>query len=433
MPKLQKITRLLHTLRVLMLLLMIQHSFFLCAGAYGQGKSRKAKQTASCTYKAISGCIPHPAAGNTVEPILPQWPKQLVKLYDTTSVVFIGDLMQHGRQLASALKSGCNPNDAGSYDYDHAFKYIKKDLAGADLAVANMEFPTGIPPYSGYPVFSAPHSFIVEASQSGIDIFQLANNHIADKGKIGMQRTLAVYDSLGLNYVGAYKDIEDELANNPRIVQANGLKLAFINFTYGTNGMPVHKPFVVSMMDSTAVKQAIQRGRERGADLIIALPHWGNEYQLYPSGQQKEWAAMLFRNGVNVIIGSHPHVPQTAEIYMNDTPHPRKYGAVEKMVFYSLGNYISNQSDPDYTQLGMMVKIYIIKNNLSGEITLGMPEYEYLWCFKKDEFDPDYTVVPVSSLLRDSSMRKKIRSSVQRERMENAYNLIMNKKLVKEL
>ncbi|MBR4882618.1 MAG: CapA family protein, partial [Bacteroidales bacterium] len=242
-----------------------------------------------------------------------------------------------------------------------------------------------------------------------------------------------VYDSLQLAYIGAHKDSYDEKMNNPKIIEANGLKIAFINFTYGTNGMAAPKPYIVNMMDSTAVKQAIARGKERGANMIIALPHWGVEYQLYPSGKQKEWAKMLFRNGVNIIIGSHPHVPQSAEIYMNDTPHPRKYGAVEKMVFYSLGNYISNQSIPDYTQLEMMVKVYIIKNNLSGEITLGMPEYEYLWCFKKDEFDPDYTVVPVNKLMQDPSMMAKIKSPQQRERMENAFKLIMNKKLVREL
>ena len=373
------------------------------------------------------------APDNSVKPRLPQWPGKLVSIHDTVSIVFIGDVMQHQSQLNSALKGGCDPHDASSYDFSHAFKYIKERIASADIAVANMEFPVGLPPYSGYPVFSAPHSIVEEASRSGIDLFELANNHIADKGKKGIERTLAVYDSLGVNYIGAHKDAADELINNPNIIEVNGLKLAFINFTYGTNGMPVAKPFVVNMMDSTAVKQAIARGKERGAEMIIALPHWGNEYELYPSAKQKEWARMLFRNGVNVIIGSHSHVPQTAEIYLNNTPHPRKYGAVEKMVFYSMGNYISNQSIPDYTQLGMMVKVHIIKNNLSGEITLGMPEYEYMWCFKKNEFETDYTVVPVNDLMKDPSLMAKIKSSTQRERMENAFNFITNKKLVKEL
>ena len=411
------------TVTTLLFLLM----FIFCTGVYGTGKTRKVKQTAGYI------CTPSPVIDNTVKPLLPQWPRELVKLYDTTSIIFIGDVMQHGYQIRSALKKGANPNNASSYDYSHAFKYIRGRIGAADIAVANMEFPTGTPPYSGYPHFSAPYSIVVEAADSGIDLFQLANNHMADKGKKGLERTLAVYDSLKLNYTGVYRNEREEQLHNPKIIEKNGLKIAFINFTYGTNGIPVPKPYIVNMMDSSAVKEAIRRGRERGADLIIALPHWGYEYQLYPSAQQKEWAGMLFRNGVNVIIGTHPHVPQSAEIHLNDTPHPRRYGAVEKMVFYSLGNYISNQSDPDYTQLGMMVKIYIIKNNLSGEIILGMPEYEYLWCFKKGEFDSDYTVVPVNNILHDASMKARVRSSKQLERMEITYNLIMNKKLVKEL
>lgn len=418
-----------HAAYVLLILLI----FLFSAGAYGSGKNHKGKQA------AVPIRIPHLITDNTVKPLLPQWPKELVKLYDTTSILFIGDVMQHGYQIRSARQIKISQNKGGSadapssYDYSHAFKYIKGRIAAADIAVANMEFPTGIPPYSGYPHFSAPHTIIVEAADSGIDLFQLANNHIADKGKMGIERTLAVYDSLRLDYAGVYRNGDDEQMNNPKILKTNGLKIAFINFTYGTNGIPVQKPYIVNMMDSTAVKLAVARSKERGADMIIALPHWGNEYELYPSGKQREWARMLFRNGVNVIVGTHPHVPQSAEIHLNDTPHPRRYGAVEKMVFYSLGNYISNQSNPDYTQLGMMVKIYLIKNNLSGEITLGMPEYEYLWCFKKGEFDPDYTVVPVNDILRDASLKGRIKSLTQLERMENTYNMIMNKKLVKEL
>ena len=103
------------------------------------------------------------------------------------------------------------------------------------------------------------------------------------------------------------------------------------------------------------------------------------------------------------------------------------------MIFYSLGNYISNQSNPDYTQLGMLVKVKIIKNNLSGEVTLSTPEYEYLWCFKKGEFDSDYTVVPVIDVLQNPSLKRKVKERWQLERMENTFNQIMNKNLVREL
>lgn len=354
----------------------------------------------------------------------------LVKLYDTINIVFIGDVMQHGYQIRSAHIPGCDPSEPSSYDYSHAFKYMKGRFAKADLAVANMEFPIGVMPYSGYPHFSAPQSIAEEAIESGIGLFQIANNHIADKGKRGIERTINIYDSLGVHYTGAYRNDSTELEDNPKIIEVKGIKIAFINFTYGTNGMPVPSPFIINTMDSVKVKASITRAKERGAQIIVALPHWGEEYMLYPSGQQKKWAEMLFRNGVKIIIGTHPHVPQSAEIHLNREGHPRRYGEVERIVFYSLGNYISNQSTPDYTQLGMAVEIMIVKNNLSGEIALSKPYFEYLWCFKKGEFASDYTVVPVKDLL---GKKDSVKDKVQYGRMEDTYNFIIRKNLVKTI
>ncbi len=387
------------------------------------------------------------------------WNGRPRKLYDTVRVVFIGDVMQHGNQIRSAHTPGTDPAKASSYDYSHAFKYFKERFKAADIAVANMEFPVGLPPYSGYPQFSAPEAIAYEAAESGISLFAIANNHLADKGHDGIVRTIAVYDSLaahynsrtyaiessakfnytrtyanchtaGFHYTGAYANDSLERANNPKIIDLNGIKIAFINFTYGTNGYPVPAPFVVNRMDSTKVKEVISRARERGAELIVALPHWGNEYELYPSAKQKAWTKMLFNNGVRVIIGSHPHVPQTAEIHLSKSLQPRQYGKIDKMVFYSLGNYISNQSIPDWSQLGMLVEIEIIKERQSGEITLSGAEYEYIWCFKKDEFAPDYTVVPVKDFIDKPEL---VKDKSQYLRMKNTYNLIMQKQLVKEI
>lgn len=377
--------------------------------------------------------IPYLAPDTEVKPVYPKWPGELVKMYDTTTILFIGDVMQHGYQIRSAHIKGKDPKKDFTYDYSCAFKYLKKRFYQADFAVANMEFPIGVPPYTGYPTFSAPAGILTEAIESGIDLFQIANNHILDKGQKGLERTLSIYDSLGVHYIGGYRNSVIAERESPKIVELNGVKIAFVNFTYGTNGFPVPKPYIIDLMDSTKVKEAVARAHERGADIIIALPHWGNEYQLYPSGQQKEWAKMLFETGVKIIVGTHPHVPQTAELFLNRTMNPRRYGSIEKMVFYSLGNYISNQSIPDYTQLGMLVKIHIVKNNISGEISLCHPEYEYLWCFKKNEFEDDYTVVPIADILENPQLQEMVRHKSQLTRMLNTYKFILNKKLVKEL
>ena len=345
-------------------------------------------------------------------------PTAELKLYDTVRITFIGDVMQHGKQLRSALSENADPDNPLSYNYSLVFKHIKGQLQEADLAVANMEFPLGTPPYSGYPLFSAPESIAWEAKECGIDLFLLANNHIVDKGKKGLLNTLDVYERMGGRYIGAYRNPNDEKLLNPVFYNIKGIRLAVLNFTYGTNGIPVAPPCKVNTMDSLHVKECIGRARKMGADIIICAPHWGEEYQLQPSGIQKRWARMLQREGVKVIVGSHPHVPQSAEIYR------------DRILFYSLGNYISNQTTPDYTQLELMVTIKVQKNFLTGETSLLEPEYEFLWCFKKGEFADDYTVVPVKKLLGREDL---VKDKAQYRRMEDTYNAFLEKGLIQKM
>ena len=345
-------------------------------------------------------------------------PQGELKLCDTISITFIGDVMQHGKQLLGALKEGSDPDNPYSYDYSLVFKHIKEKLQKADLAVANMEFPLGTPPYTGYPVFSAPESIAWEAKESGIDLFLLANNHIMDKGKRGFLNTLDVYEEMDGKYIGAYRNREEEKQLNPVFYNIKGIRVAVFNFTYGTNGIPVVEPCVVNMMDSLHVKECIRRAKKMGADIIIGAPHWGEEYQLKPSGQQRKWAGMMQREGVGVIVGGHPHVPQSAEISRNS------------ILFYSLGNYISNQTTPDYTQLELMVTIKIRKNFITGETSLLEPEYEFLWCFKKGEFADDYTVVPVKELL---GKEEKVKDKTQYHRMVDTYYRFLEQGLIKNM
>lgn len=356
------------------------------------------------------------------------FPTQLVKMYDTIRLVFIGDVMQHGNQIRSALIPGKDPQSPHSYNHSFAFKYIEPYLKQADIAVANMEFPTAGPPYQGYPLFSAPESIIWQAQKSGINLFLLANNHLLDRGKEGFEKTIRAYQQAGGRYIGAYLSGEDEQQLNPAIFYLKDTKIALLNFTYGTNGFSIPSPFRMNLMDSTHVKEVIRRAKERGAELIIAAPHWGEEYQLIPSDTQRRWAEMLFREGVKIIIGSHPHVPQTAEIY-HCAPPPAGH-EVEKFIFYSLGNYISNQSIPDYSQLELLVNITLVKDRFSGRITLLLPEYKFLWCFKKNEFQDDYTVVPVEELLGKEEL---VRNKEQYRRMVRTYQYIQDKKLIKHI
>lgn len=346
-----------------------------------------------------------------------EFPQRAIKLYDTISITFIGDVMQHGKQLAAALADNDNPDNPNSYDYSLTFKHIEGKLKKADLAVANMEFPLGTPPYKGYPAFSAPESIAWKAKECGIDLFLLANNHILDRGKRGLLNTLDVYEKMDGRYIGAYRTREDEKRLNPVFLNIKGIRVALLNFTYGTNGFTVPEPCTVNLMDSLHVKETIQKARNMGADIIVCMPHWGEEYMLRPSVHQKRWARMLQREGVRVIVGSHPHVPQAAEISNGN------------ILFYSLGNYISNQTTPDYTQLELMVTIHIVKNFQSGEITLPEPEIEFLWCFKKGEYDRDYTVVPVEEIV---GKKGAVKDKYQYGRMERTYRSFLEQDLIRK-
>ena len=378
------------------------------------GECRGKKKAHPILYPLL---VPELELGREVNASKAVFPSRLVELYDTISITFIGDVMQHGKQLKDALIKGADPNLAGSYQYEYTFKYIEERLLESDLAVANMEFPVGLTPYSGYPLFSAPETIIHQAQKSGIDLFLLANNHLFDKGKRGFISTLDAYERAGAKYTGAYRDSGQQNSENPVMYNIKGIRVAFINFTYGTNGMPVPHPCVINLMDSTYVKETIAKAREMGSDIIICLPHWGEEYMPTPSAQQKRWAEMLLREGADIIIGSHPHVPQSAEY------------SSSKALFYSLGNYISNQTTPDYTQLEMMVTIHIKKDSYTGETTILPPDIEYLWCFKKNEFAPHYTVVPVEDIV---GKKYEVADTVQRSRMVRAYRNFLEKGLVKE-
>lgn len=298
---------------------------------------------------------------------------------DTVRIVFIGDVMSHGPQVSAARRCGSGSPDG--FDYSSYFRHVRDRFSQADFVVANMEFPVGVTPYSGYPLFSAPQSLALEARRSGIGLFLAANNHICDKGRAGLDSTYAIYSRLGMPFTGFYRSEGEEFENNPLIVNIKGIEVAFINFTYGTNGMPVPAPWRVNLLDSAHVKQAVARARQRHADLIVALPHWGVEYQLRPGEDQQRWTDMLLRIGADAVIGSHPHVVQPARF---DPPHA---------VAYSLGNYISNQSDAN-TRIGMLYEIDIVRDR-DGSAVIVNAFPTYLWCARQGMLEENYTVVPI--------------------------------------
>lgn len=338
---------------------------------------------------------------------------------DTVTVAFIGDVMQHGGQITAARAKGLEGGSGAIYDFRNSFKYVAPRLRGADFAVANMEFTVGEPPFTGYPAFSAPPDIAKEAFRNGIDLFLLANNHIADKGAKGLKQTLEAYEKMGVMTTGAYKNSDEQSAGVPLYVTLKGVKVAFINFTYGTN-LYYSKPYVVNLQDSTFIVNAIRKAKRDSAEVIIALPHWGTEYRLKPDAQQIKVASLMLREGVNAIIGSHPHVPQEGYVFEDTTSAARP--ALARVVFYSLGNYVSNQSIPPYTQVGMIVRLHIVKNVLTQKVTKIFADWEYTWCFRRGEFEKDYTVVPIEEFMKRAEYQAdSLKHPTAFEKMKKTY------------
>jgi len=349
---------------------------------------------------------------------------------DTVTISFTGDVMQHGAQIDAALKKGGGKN----YNYENAFKYVAPLFRQADYMVANMEFTVGTKPYTGYPCFSAPPEIASAAKDAGIDLFLMANNHICDKNAGGLKKTLDAYENLDMPKIGAYRDKKQADTASVILVELKGMKFAMFNYTYDTNGLPIPDPYYVNLQDSTEIKKHIRQAKAMGADIIIALPHWGIEYVLAPVAEQKQYAKMMFREGVNAIIGGHPHVPEEGYIYVKRQQGPMAKDSVENIVFYSMGNYISNMSRSGWTSTGMLITLSFTRDRGTGKVKMLMPDWKYLWCFRPGQYTEDFSVVPIEEFLqgKDFNSGGKTPTQIQAfKTLEDHYQQIIQKDLIK--
>ena len=246
---------------------------------------------------------------------LPGTVKPLFKA-DTLTICIMGDMMMHTKQIEVARRTD------GTYDFSSYFTHIKDRIQAADIAIANMEFCLAGEPYTGYPTFSAPDSYGEYLAQCGFDIFLAANNHIFDKGAAGAERTLKKFREFekryGIKVCGLAETAEKRESSFPLKILKKGLRIALVNFTYGTNlGCQKHWPKTNYMNEKTLILDALKKAED--CDLTIVLPHWGNEYELTHSSSQETMATLLAENGADLIIGSHPHVPQDAGTVTSET------------------------------------------------------------------------------------------------------------------
>ena len=294
-----------------------------------------------------------------------------VPVTDTLRMVFAGDVMGHGMQITGAWRDGGDT----CYNYHPAFQWVKDYISAADVAVANLEVTLAGAPYTGFPRFSS-HRTLADALQgAGFDILLTANNHVLDRGKQGMERTLDVLDSIGMIHTGTFRDYSERDIFYPLIVEKNDFRLAILNYTYGTNNIPVEKPNVINYIDTVRMAADLVKAQQLKPDYIITCIHWGEEYKNTENAAQRRIATFLARNGCHLVVGSHPHVVQPfAKISVSDGD--------TTIVAYSLGNFISNQRDR-YRDGGITLELTLTKTD--SVVSVQSVGYEPFWVYRYPE------------------------------------------------
>lgn len=298
---------------------------------------------------------------------LEQWPDNSLPVissnvqgsdeYKQVTLLAVGDNLIH----IEVVQSG--KQEDGTYSFDHLYDEIKDEIMAADIAVINQETILGGKAlnYSGYPAFNSPTEIGDSLVEAGFDVMLHATNHTMDKGLKGVNNTFEHWDTYpDITILGINKTEEDR--SKIPIVEINGIRIAMLNYTYGLNGykVPNGMPYLVNMLDRKEMEKDIKKAHEE-ADFVIVYPHWGTEYVYKPIESQKDLVDFFYELGVDLIIGSHPHVLQPVEWITSASEH-------KMLVYYSLGNFLSYQKEPA-RMLGGIAHVTITKDDTDTYIS----------------------------------------------------------------
>ena len=283
----------------------------------------------------------------------------------TIEFLAVGDNIAHQAIRESGMQ------EDGVWNYDHVYQYVKEDVEAADLALVTQEtvFVEDRNQVSGYPSFGTPPEFGDALVNTGFDVVAHATNHIMDKGTKSIEYTMDWWkdNHPETEILGIHES--KETAEEISVIKCKKLKLAMLNYTYGLNGieLPSDKQYLVDVFDEDKAREDIKKAKEL-ADVVIAVMHVGVEYDMDVDEETQQWVDIFLEEGVDIVIGSHPHVVRTMETLTGEDGH-------KMLVYYSLGNFTSTQNDLP-SLLGAMAKITIRKDMKTGEIQI--PEHEFV-------------------------------------------------------
>ncbi|WP_338472262.1 CapA family protein [Niallia sp. XMNu-256] len=307
-------------------------------------------------------------------------------IVQTIQLSAVGDILIH-EDLYNAASVGNN-----QYDFTPMFELVKPYMEGADITFANQETMIGGVELglSTYPAFNSPVEIGDALKNSGVDIVSIANNHTLDRREQAVLNSIDHWNKIGMLYTGAYSSFEDQ--KSIRVIEKDGIKVAFIAYTYGTNGIPVPegKEYLVNLIDKQRIKDEIDRAEEI-ADVVAVSLHFGNEYERMPNEAQKELVQFSVDEGADLIIGTHPHVLQPFS-WVQGKDGNRAY------VMYSLGNFFSGQIG-EYKQMGGIASIEIEKVIDGEQIDITLKNPKFLPTYVRRQ--KDFKIIPMHLLTND--------------------------------
>lgn len=325
----------------------------------------------------------------------------------TFSLSVIGDIMCHNTQYNDAFENG-------EFDFNYVFDDIRDELFSADFTVGNLEttFAGSKRGYSSYPQFNTPETLADAIKNAGIDLVSTANNHSLDTGYSGIESTIDFLDQTEIMHTGTYKS--QEAQNQTIIAEIKGLKVAFLSFTYGTNGIPipVGKEYCINIIDDNFIIDRLDLAKKENPDIICVFMHWGEEYQNSPNNEQIRLANLLFENGANIILGSHPHVLQKME------------NTDSGFVIYSLGNFVSGQVKEN-TRNSIILNLTITKKG-TGEVLVDSVKYTPIYTYKSEASTKKYKVLNIKKALDNYENGNGYISDDNYNLLKKEYNKILS-------
>ncbi len=358
--------------------------------------------------------LPHTAVsdnaqtGTTQQPTSTQTPTPPRSIHITAA----GDLILHQRQLTDAKQAD------GSYDFSDYFTEVTPYLTDADLTFVTLETTLPGEGYRGYPLFLGPDSILDAMKSAGFDVVNTCTNHAFDSNWEGLVRTIDTVQDYGFYQTGTYKSAQDY--HDPLIVETNGVKVGVIAYTKNVNGRDgavtnEQHSFCIRFIANADYQADVEACRDKGADIVVAVMHWGYEYERTPRDSIRAEAEEMIRAGVDLVLGSHPHVVQPIEIMevaLDDGTMAR--GAV----VYSMGNFISNQRDR-YTDCGIIFNITFAEDE-QGDFIIKDMSYLPTYVNRKTGYT-DYRVLPVHSYMQNEALFGTLDDNNQ-DRLKRAWN-----------